>query len=100
MEVSSIGTNARMATMGDCNATAPTTNTSVAAMLYAGATEAVAMIVVETSPSAPDFRPLSTGCSTGSTTRSAVAMSSPLRDKPSPCHGSSTDYGIVQRIPQ
>src|SRR5215469_18528965 len=40
------------------------------------------MIVVETSPRAPDFRPLSTGCSTGSTTCSVVAMSSPLRDKP------------------
>jgi hypothetical protein len=33
MDVSSIGTNARTATAGDWSATAPTTNTSVAAML-------------------------------------------------------------------
>jgi hypothetical protein len=72
MEVSSIGTNARMATIGACRPTATTTKTSVAAMLYAGATEAVAMIVVETSPRAPDLRPFSTGCS--SETCSVVAM--------------------------
>src|SRR5215813_11459880 len=35
IEQNSIGTNARIATAGDCSATAPTTNTSVAAMLYA-----------------------------------------------------------------
>src|SRR5487761_1832514 len=74
MEVSSIGTNASTATAGACKATAPTTNTSVAAMLYAGATEAVAMIVVEISPSAPDFRPLSTCCSADPAMYSAVAI--------------------------
>src|SRR5215469_8982484 len=63
IEQNSIGTNASTATAGACKATAPTTNTSVAAMLYAGATDAVAMIVVETSPRAPDLRPLSTTCS-------------------------------------
>ena len=31
-------------------------------MLYAGATEAVAMTVVEISPRAPDLRPLSSCC--------------------------------------
>src|SRR5216110_3208209 len=50
------GTNARTATAGACSATAPTTNTRVAAMLYAGATDAVAMTVVEISPRAPDLR--------------------------------------------
>src|SRR5215467_1466318 len=75
IEVSSIGTKARTDTAGACSATAPTTNTRVAAMLYAGATDAVAMTVVEISPRAPDFRPFSSGCSCDPTSCWAVAMS-------------------------
>src|SRR6266702_4386053 len=78
MEVSSIGTNARTATVGDCSATAPTTNTSVAAMLLAGATEGGALIVGGTRPKAPAFRPLSTCCSADWAIDSATAMGSPL----------------------
>src|SRR5689334_15672864 len=44
-------------------------------MLYAGATEAVAMTVVEISPRAPDLRPLSSCASCVSADCSAVAMS-------------------------
>src|SRR5204863_216945 len=64
-------------TAGDWSPTAPTTNTRVAAMLYAGATDAVAMTVVEISPRAPDLSPLSSCCSCVSTGCSAVAMSHP-----------------------
>ena len=60
--------------IGAWSPTASTTNTSVAAMLYAGATDAVAITVLEISPSAPDFRPLSIGCSVGSAIRSATLI--------------------------
>src|SRR5215831_2041979 len=80
IEVSSIGTNARMVTAGDCTSTTATTKTRVAAMLYAGATEAVAMIVVEISPRAPDLRPLSTTCSPGWVWM--VAMAHPSWQRP------------------
>src|SRR4029078_8638040 len=46
-------------------------------MLYAGATDAVAMTVVEISPRAPDLRPLSSCASCVSTGCSAVGMSHP-----------------------
>src|SRR5215469_3106196 len=69
-----MGTNARMAIIGDRRPTAATTKPSVAAMLYAGATEAVAITVLDISPSAPDLRPFSSGCSVGATASLAVAM--------------------------
>src|SRR5215469_12398636 len=77
-----MGTNARMAIMGDRSPTAATTNPSVAAMLYAGATEAVAMTVLDISPSAPDFSPLSRGCSADATASLAVAMPTPSEIRP------------------
>ena len=49
---------ASTATAGDWSPTARTTNTRVAAMLYAGATDAVAITVLEIRPRAPDLRPL------------------------------------------
>ena len=77
MDVSSIGTKASTATVGDCKPTTATTNPSVAAMLYAGATEAVAITVVEISPSAPDFSPFSNGCSAGAAARPVSAIAPP-----------------------
>ena len=47
-------------------------------MLYAGATEAVAMTVVEISPSAPDLSPLSSCCSAGIAARPVTAHCLPL----------------------
>ncbi len=78
IDVSSIGTNARTVTAGDCSPTVVTTNTSVAAMLYGGATDAVAITVVEIRPSAPALSPFSTGCSLGSATCPVAVMLVPL----------------------
>src|SRR3954470_6175308 len=61
MAISSIGKNASTTTTGVCRPTNATTKPSVAARLYAGATEATPMTVVEKRPSAPDLRPLSRG---------------------------------------
>src|SRR5262249_36972527 len=77
IEQNSIGTNARTATAGDCSATAPTTNTSVAAVLEAGGPGGVAMLGVETRRRAPALSPLSTCCSAGWATGSATAIGSP-----------------------
>src|SRR5215472_15265826 len=74
MEVKIIGTKARIAMMGDFRPTASTMKPSVAARLYAGATEAVAMTVLEIRPSAPDLSPLPT-LSSALTAWSAAAMS-------------------------
>src|ERR1700730_14231527 len=63
MDVSSIGTRARIATSGALKATAATTPASVAARLYAGAVEATPMTMLEISPSAPDLRPFWATCS-------------------------------------
>jgi hypothetical protein len=46
-------------------------------MLYAGATDAVAITVVDINPSAPDLRPLSSGCSAGAA-RPVTAIAPPL----------------------
>ena len=69
---------ASTATAGDWSPTASTTNTRVAAMLYAGATDAVAITVLEIKPRAPDLRPLLSGCSWDSMACSAVAIPSPF----------------------
>src|SRR5580693_3990196 len=73
---------ASTATAGDWSPTASTTNTRVAAMLYAGATDAVAMTVLEISPRAPDLRPLLRGCSCDSMACSAVAIPHPYCEAP------------------
>ena len=56
--MNSIGTNARMTTTGVWTPTKNTTKPRVAAMLYAGATEATPTTMLETSPNAPDLSPL------------------------------------------
>src|SRR5271169_2458533 len=71
---------ASTATAGDWSPTASTTNTRVAAMLYAGATDAVAITVLEIRPRAPDLRPFSSGCSWDSMACSAVAIPHPSGD--------------------
>src|SRR5215472_15564177 len=77
-----MGTNARMAMIGDLSPTAATTKPSVAAMLYAGATDAVAITVLDISPSAPDLSPFSAGCSAGATAPLAVAILTPSDTRP------------------
>src|ERR1700730_16886304 len=90
--------NASTATAGAWSATAPTTNTKVAAMLYAGATDAVAMTVLEISPKAPDLRPLSSGCSWDVMACSAVAIPHPSGIDPAD-QGECDDSGIVGTTP-
>src|ERR1043165_6712383 len=72
-----MGTNESTERAGACTGTAPNTKTKDAAMLYAGATDAAEMTVVEISPRAPDLRPLSSCCSCVAGDCSAVAMSHP-----------------------
>src|ERR1035438_3812200 len=57
--------NATTATSGAFRPTAMTTKVRVAARLYAGAVEATPITTLETRPSAPPFRPLSSYCSMG-----------------------------------
>src|SRR5215472_15034970 len=94
IEVSSIGMNARIATIGDWSPTARTTNTSVAAMLYAGATDAVAITVLEIRPSAPDLSPFSTGCSVGRTFPAVAMTTPPLLARPA-----EAGAGITATLP-
>src|SRR5690349_11357308 len=51
--------NASTMMIGACRPTAITTNPMVAARLYAGATDAIAITVLDISPSALAFRPFS-----------------------------------------
>src|SRR5208282_2791474 len=76
IEQSSIGMNATTATRGALRPTAMTTKVRVAARLYAGAVEATPITTLETRPSAPLFRPLSSYCSVGCAD-AVVAMSHP-----------------------
>jgi hypothetical protein len=70
----------------------------MAAMLYAGATEAVAMTVVETRPRAPGLSPFSTGCSSGAVIRSAVAMLTPAASSPRLGRAASVAVGAVVHL--
>src|SRR5262249_38303194 len=87
IDASTIRTNASTATACAWSAPGAWTYHGVAAMLERGASDVVAITVVEIRPRAPDFRPLSSCCSVGCLSSSAVAMAHlswqrPGRDRP------------------